>query len=240
MEFCGGTHLTTASDARQFALVAEESVSKGIRRIVAWTGENARRAHEADRDVDRWLSEAVGQDAASLHATLQGINQKIASGQLSLRSKRRAHVAVADLQARARAADKAGKATGGAGDVSIISSAILEQSTLLGPGKLLVAHASEATADELLATVDSLKKKAVSHAIMLASAGNGKVNFVSAVSDDFIKLGLKAGDWIRETAKVAGGGGGGRPQLAQAGGKDPAKIDEALKKARDYATSAIS
>jgi alanyl-tRNA synthetase len=62
-----------------------------------------------------------------------------------------------------------------------------------------------------------------------------KVSFVAAVSDDVIKTGLKAGDWIREAAKVAGGGGGGRPQHAQAGGKDPAKLGEALEVARAFA-----
>jgi len=74
---------------------------------------------------------------------------------------------------------------------------------------------------------------------MLASASDGKVSFVSAVSDDLIAKGLKAGDWIRETAKVAGGGGGGRPQMAQAGGKDPSKVDEALKTARKFAVAAV-
>jgi alanyl-tRNA synthetase len=74
---------------------------------------------------------------------------------------------------------------------------------------------------------------------MLASAGDGKVNFVAAVSDDLIAKGLKAGDWVRETAKVAGGGGGGRPQMAQAGGKDPAKLPEALRAARAFAEKSV-
>ena len=61
------------------------------------------------------------------------------------------------------------------------------------------------------------------------------MNFVAAVSDDLIAKGLKAGDWIRETAKVAGGGGGGRPQMAQAGGKDPSKLPQALETAKAFA-----
>ena len=65
------------------------------------------------------------------------------------------------------------------------------------------------------------------------------MSFVAAVSDDLIKAGLKAGDWIRETAKVAGGGGGGRPQMAQAGGKDPAKLGEALEVAKSFATKTV-
>jgi alanyl-tRNA synthetase len=63
---------------------------------------------------------------------------------------------------------------------------------------------------------------------------------VAAVSDDLIARGLKAGDWIRETAKVTGGGGGGRPQMAQAGGKDSAKLPEALQAARAFAEKALS
>jgi alanyl-tRNA synthetase len=65
------------------------------------------------------------------------------------------------------------------------------------------------------------------------------VNFVAAVSDDLIAKGLKAGDWIRETAKVAGGGGGGRPQMAQAGGKDPSKLADALETARRFARDKV-
>ena len=88
--------------------------------------------------------------------------------------------------------------------------------------------------------MDSIKKKARCYAVMLASAEDGKVNFVAAVSDDLIAKGLKAGDWVRETAKAAGGGGGGRPQMAQAGGKDPAKLPEALTIAREFARKALS
>ena len=85
----------------------------------------------------------------------------------------------------------------------------------------------------------SLKKKSGSYAILLGAAEETKVNFVAAVSDDLIAEGLKAGDWIRETAKATGGGGGGRPQLAQAGGKDPAKVPEALEVARSFARKVV-
>jgi alanyl-tRNA synthetase len=74
---------------------------------------------------------------------------------------------------------------------------------------------------------------------MLGAVEDEKVTFVSAVSEDLIAKGLKAGDWIRETAKVAGGGGGGRPQMAQAGGKDPAKLPDALARAREFAQEAV-
>ncbi len=84
--------------------------------------------------------------------------------------------------------------------------------------------------------IDSLKKKAGSYGILLAAATGEKVTFIAVVSDDLIALGLKAGDWVKESAKIAGGGGGGRPQMAQAGGKDPSKLPEALRVAREFAT----
>jgi alanyl-tRNA synthetase len=87
--------------------------------------------------------------------------------------------------------------------------------------------------------MDSLKKKTPTHAIMLASAIDQKVTFVSAVSDDLIAKGLKAGDWVKQVAAVAGGGGGGRPQMAQGSGKDPTAIPAALEKAREIAQTAL-
>jgi alanyl-tRNA synthetase len=87
--------------------------------------------------------------------------------------------------------------------------------------------------------MDSIRKRQPSLALMLAAASDSKISFCAAVSDDLIALGLKAGDWIRETAKVAGGGGGGRPQMAQAGGKDPSKLPDALAKARAFAQDTV-
>ena len=87
--------------------------------------------------------------------------------------------------------------------------------------------------------IDSIKKRSPSFAALLAASDGEKVTFVSAVSDDLIAKGLKAGDWIRETAKVAGGGGGGKPQMAQAGGKDPSKLPDALNRAREFAQAAL-
>jgi len=66
-----------------------------------------------------------------------------------------------------------------------------------------------------------------------------KVSFVAAVSEDLIKKGLKAGDWVKEAAKITGGGGGGRPNLAQAGGKDASKVDDALSAARAFAAKVV-
>jgi len=147
---------------------------------------------------------------------------------------------VAELQAKYKAWEKSQRSAGGAGvDAVGAAAALLAEAQPLGPGKLVVGSINGAANEQLLSAMDSLKKKAGSYAVMLASAEDGKVNFVAAVSDDLIAKGLKAGDWIRETAKVAGGGGGGRPQMAQAGGKDPSKLGDALETARRFAREKV-
>ncbi|MEM7807870.1 MAG: DHHA1 domain-containing protein, partial [Planctomycetota bacterium] len=87
---------------------------------------------------------------------------------------------------------------------------------------------------------DAVKSKQPSYAVLLASPGEEKVSIVAGVSDDLIKQGLKAGDWVRDVAKACGGGGGGRPNLAQAGGRDPSKVDAALDVARSFASDKLA
>jgi alanyl-tRNA synthetase len=155
-------------------------------------------------------------------------------------AKRRAQAAVASVQDRYRKWEKANKAQSTAKfDVGDLATRLLESAPTLGPGKLVVADIPDSAPDQLLSLLDSLKKKAGSYAILLGSANDGKVNFVAAVSDDLIAKGLKAGDWIRHAAQATGGGGGGRPQMAQAGGKDPTKLHDALAIAKTFAQTTV-
>jgi alanyl-tRNA synthetase len=241
IEFCGGTHLSNSGDAAGFAITAEESVSKGIRRIVALTGDAAKQAADVAKEIDGQIERARAakdEELAPLIASLQ----KTITGTVPLRAKRRAQAAISELQARAKAFEKSNKSQAGGGkiDVGNAASGLFESAASLGPGKLIVGEVPGVANDQLLAVADSLKKKAGSYAVMLASASEGKVNFVAAVSDDLVAKGLKAGDWLRETAKVAGGAGGGRPQMAQGSGKDPAKLNDALAAAREFATKIVN
>ena len=86
---------------------------------------------------------------------------------------------------------------------------------------------------------DLLREKGGSVALLLATEVDGKVALLAAVSKDLVKRGVKAGDCVREAAKAVGGGGGGRPDLAEAGGKDPARIDDALSAAKAYYRKAL-
>ena len=217
IEFCGGTHLHHTGEAGFFKVIAEESVSKGVRRITAVTGRGAldhvQKLEGSLRQVSHSLSappEEAPKRIAALQDEIKTLKKKLASGTSA--AGRDPLSAAADLLAKAQP---------------------------LGPGQLIVGEIPGASDEQLRTAMDSLKKKAPSHAIMLGSAEDQKVTFVAAVSDDLIAKGLKAGDWIRETAKVAGGGGGGRPQMAQAGGKDPAKLGDALETARKYAQGTV-
>jgi alanyl-tRNA synthetase len=231
IEFCGGTHLRGSGEAEAFVITSEESVSKGIRRLVALTGEGARQAQQLAGTLDTLLERARSLPEQDLPGAIQLIQQQLALPGLPLRDKRRGQVQIGELQARYKAWEKSSKATGDGGgtfDSSAVASRLLEQAAPLAGGKLIVAEIPGASDEQLRSTIDSLKKRSPSYAILLASASETKVTFVAAVSDDLIGQGLKAGDWIRETAKAAGGSGGGRPQMAQAGAKDPGKLPEAL------------
>jgi len=241
IEFCGGTHLRASGDAAAFVITAEESVSKGIRRIVGLTGDAARQAQELASQLGVAVEQAKSSPESNIPTAITAIQKSLAAPGLPLRAKRAAQGAVAELQAKYKTWEKANKAQqgGGAVDVAETAGKLLETATDLGGGKLIVGEVPGANDEALRGVMDSLRKRAPSFGILLGSAGEGRVNFISAVSDDLIAKGLKAGDWIRETAKIAGGGGGGRPQMAQAGGKDPSKLSEALQTARTYAAGIV-
>ncbi|HET6248185.1 MAG TPA: alanine--tRNA ligase [Tepidisphaeraceae bacterium] len=239
IEFCGGTHLPNAADAGTFAITAEESVSKGIRRLVALTGDAARQAVTAGREIDRLIEQGRRAPDEIVQPIIASLQDAI-TATVPLRAKRRAQAAVAELQSRHKAYEKSHKAAGGGLDVAALSSALLEKSTPLGPGKLVVGEVPNAPTDQLLSIVDSLKKRAGSYGIVLISANEGRVNIVAAVSDDLVAKGLKAGDWLRETAKIVGGKGGGRPQMAQGGGTDPTKVADAMSAAREFAGKSVT
>jgi len=216
IEFCGGTHLSRTGEAGFFKIIAEEAVSKGVRRITAVTGraavEHVQRMEASLRGVSQALSappEEAPRRIAAMQEEIKQLRKKLASG------------------------------AGAKVDPLAVAHKLLDDAPALGPGKLIVGEIPGASDEQLRTAMDSLKKKAGSYGILLASADDSKVNFVAAVSDDLIAKGLKAGDWIREAAKVAGGGGGGRPQMAQAGGTEPAKIGEALKVGREWAIAKV-
>jgi alanyl-tRNA synthetase len=242
VEFCGGTHLKNTGDVEGFVITSEESVSKGVRRLVALTGLAASAASNSAREIDQAIAKARSVPETDLAQTINALQKQLGAENLPLRAKRRGQAAIAELQAKQKTWEKSQQKSAGASiDIGSISDKLLsEASPVGGGGKLVVAEIAGANDDQLRAVMDSLRKKQPTGlALMLASSDGTKVSFCAAVADDLIAKGLKAGDWIRETAKVAGGGGGGRPQMAQAGGKDPSKLGDALARAKSIAQDLV-
>jgi alanyl-tRNA synthetase len=230
IEFCGGTHLANSSEVENFVITSEESVSKGVRRIVALTGPAAASADSKSKELDSEIARLSKLPEAELSQALHAFQKQLGAEGLPLSAKRRGQAALSQLQQKHKTWEKSQSKAGASSiDVSAVAS------DLIGKGSVIVASIEGASDDQLRAVIDSIKKRTVSGAVMLATTDGQKVSFVAVVSDDLIAKGLKAGDWIRETAKIAGGGGGGRPQMAQAGGKDPSKLADALEVARKYA-----
>ncbi|MEM6757145.1 MAG: alanine--tRNA ligase-related protein [Planctomycetota bacterium] len=237
IEFCGGTHLPSTGPAEAFCVVAEENVAKGIRRVTALTGQPARAAAAAADDLQAKLDRLAGAEPEALKAGVDAVNAAL--NETTLPAVRRAALlaTIAELNAKLKAAAKQqGKAAGAAAVEQ--AKAIADQHA----GPVIVARLDDVDGGALRSAMDVVKKKHPDAAILLGSAtpgGGGKCAFIAAVPKPMIDAGLKAGDWVKQAAQVTGGGGGGRPDSAQAGGKDPAKLDAALKIAEDYAASAV-
>jgi alanyl-tRNA synthetase len=240
IEFCGGTHLKTTSDVEGFVITTEESVSKGVRRIVAMTGAAASAAMSTSLELNRAIDRAHGAAEHELPQLLNALQKQAGAEGTALLVRRRAQAAIAELQEKHRKWEKSHRAAATTIDVSATATELLANARELGGGRIVVASIDAASDEQLRSVIDSIRKRQPSFGAMLAATGADKVTFVSAVSDDLIARGLKAGEWIRETAKVTGGGGGGRPQMAQAGGKDPAKLPEALEAARAMAVRILT
>jgi alanyl-tRNA synthetase len=203
MELCGGTHVSATGDIGLFAITFESGVSAGVRRIEAVTGAGAVQLMQRQR--------------ATLTAVLDALHTPEdlavdAIERLQTESKRLAREAT-QLKTRL--------AVGGGG------SAAPDDATDVAGVKLARRHVSDLDKDALRGLADSLKAKIKSGVVVLASAHDGKVHIVVAVTPDLTGR-VKAGQIVKEIAPIVGGGGGGRPDFAEAGGKQPEKIDQML------------
>ena len=203
-ELCGGTHLNNTGQVGLCRIVSEENVAAGVRRIVATTGKEAlKRVRETDS--------LVKEIAVSLKTQPQELPRRIQQLQDEIRD------------ARKELAKQASQSISGAVDDLVANAEDVD-------GVKIITHlASGLDRDGLREFADKLRGKAGSAAVLLGMEVDGKVALLAAVTKDVIGKGAKAGDCVREAAKAVGGGGGGRPDLAEAGGKNPDKLPEALK-----------
>ena len=204
LELCGGTHVRSTGEIGAFDLLSESGIAAGVRRSEALTGEGAERAARQRRQVLAELGtrlNAAPEELADKIEALLGRNRQLERSLDELR-RRVAALETSDL-------------SNGAREVA---------------GVRVVARRTEAEdVPSLRAMADGLRESLGSGVGVLGADIGGKVSFIAVVTDDLIKdRGLKAGDIVRGVAQLAGGSGGGKPHLAQAGGRDPGKLDEAL------------
>jgi len=237
VEFCGGTHLDTTGGAKTFAITEETSVAKGVRRIVAMTGARAEAAIQAgDMLIDKAeLLADLPDDRLSEAVRVLGV--EIDAAHIPLAKKRDARSALESLHERVKQSRKRAQASGR--DAAVVAARELV-ARASGP---VICDVIPAGSDRgaLLAALDAVRSKHGESAILLVSPdeASGKVSIVAAVPEALIGKGLKAGDWVREASRACGGKGGGRPDSAQGGGTEPAKINDAIEAARAYAQTTI-
>ena len=203
VELCGGTHVSNTAQIQHIKILSESGVAAGIRRIEALTGD-AVLAYYAD--LENTLNEA----AKLLKANPSELVTKIAHLQKELKA---ANSEIESMKAQA-AKDAVGDSLNQTVDVKGI--------------KLLAAKVENVEMGALRDLGDQLKDKLGDGVVALMSAIDGKANIVIMASDSAVKAGAHAGNLIKAVAPIVGGGGGGRPNMAQAGGKNPAGIDDAL------------
>lgn len=234
IEFCGGTHLQSTGKAEAFCITSEEGVAKGIRRITALTGPAAK---QAITDADALLKQASTlptDDAVALQKQVNTIAKAVDTQTLPAVAKAAIRSKLAEAQETLKKHVKA-QAKQSAGAAVDVARKLADEMT----GRVIVADLGQVDGGAIRTAMDVFKKKHPDAAILLAGASGDKVALMATVAKPLIGQGLKAGDWIKHVAPIVGGGGGGRPDSAQAGGKDPAKIDEALDAARAFASELI-
>ncbi len=239
VEFCGGTHLASTGETGAFALVQETGVAKGIRRVEGLTGVAAQAALATAASLDARITEVERLADAEVSAAMGEISASIDGMTMSLSDKARLRGRLAGLQDRAKGAAKAAAKEAAARAVS--EARQLAESAAADLREIVVGRV-EAGDDRgaLQAALKVVADRNPSSAVLLGSASEDKVALIAQVPESLVKRGLRAGDWIRATAEVCGGKGGGKPEQAQGGGTEPWKLREALKRAERFAWSAIA
>ncbi len=206
-EFCGGTHVKNTSEITAFKIISESGVAAGIRRIEALTGENVFAYYQKIEDE----LEAAAKAAKSTPATLV---EKIEHMQAEIKA-----LTSENESLKSKAAQEA------LGDV-------MDQVIEVKGVKLLASSVDGVDMNGLRDLGDQLKAQLGEGVVVLASSCDGKVNLIAMATDGAMKQGAHAGNLIKSIAGKVGGGGGGRPNMAQAGGKNPAGIADAIAEAK--------
>ena len=214
IELCGGTHLTNTSQIGMFKILSEGGVAAGVRRIEAITG----------KEVYNFLNNKqhlINEVCATIKAKEDNLIAKVAhllDETKSLTKELNEVKAKMSLQS---------------------ADSILDSKVDINGVNIVTAKFEDMDMDTLRNTADTLRDKLASGVVVLANVAGGKINFVATATKDVIEKGVHAGNIVREVAQTAGGKGGGRPNMAQAGAPDVTKVDDALNHAKDVLKSQV-
>jgi alanyl-tRNA synthetase len=204
VELCGGTHVQRSGDIGLFVITGEGSVASGVRRVEALTGRGALRWLSDLRLRQQKLSSALGlgsgQDALQKVEEMQDENRRM----------------------RRQLEETQAQLAGG------LSEDLLRGAVEIDGVRIVAAQVQVGNVDALRELADAVRRDLHSGAAVLSTAVDGKIVFMATVTEDLIGRGIKAGDLVKRVAQITGGGGGGKPHLAQAGGKDLERWQEAL------------
>jgi alanyl-tRNA synthetase len=210
VEFCGGTHVSQTGLIGYFKILSQEGVAKGIRRITAVTGKPAYEDIQMRSGIVDELAGRFQCRVEELPERIEALQDQVKKLQEQVQKDAAANLAAA--------IDKH-----------------IESAPVLGGAKLLVAQLPNGTSTEAVrGQIDRVRQKCGSAFIVFGWVEEeGKVPLIAALTHDLVKRGIKAGDVVKQLAAVVGGSGGGKPDLAQAGGRDASKLPDAIKKAEE-------
>ncbi|HVO42341.1 MAG TPA: DHHA1 domain-containing protein, partial [Aggregatilineales bacterium] len=212
-ELCGGTHVPDTAVIGSFVLVSESGISQGVRRIEALTGHGAQQYIHRQLNTLKTVAQQLGTPADLVGERVEAIRDEIDQARLE------------NIRLRRQVAK-------------------LEFDTLMGSVEtihgvaVLIAQVAPTTPDIMREMTDWFRDRKKRGVVVIGMADNGKPQLIAAVTDDLTKK-VHAGNLIKAIAKTIGGGGGGRPNMAQAGGKDSTRLGEALAQAREIITGAL-
>jgi alanyl-tRNA synthetase len=208
IEFCGGTHIDNTGKVGGFKIISEGGIAAGVRRIEAITGSNVVKYLENKEAV-------LSNLAATLRTSESDLPRKASQVMTDIK----------DLENTIKAFKS--------DEISGALDGIIASAKKVGDVDLITRKFEDTETDQLRSICDAVREKKDNTVMVFAAVNDGKVTFITAVTEDLVGKGYHAGKIIKEVAKAAGGGGGGKANMAQAGAKDPSKIDAAFAAAEE-------
>jgi alanyl-tRNA synthetase len=215
VEFCGGTHLRHTGEAGFFKIITQEAVGKGVRRLIGVTGREAVATVQKLSSVVEQLTGKFRCQPDDLPGRIEGLEAEIKKLQQQLKK-------------------------GTSGDLVSVTDKLLAMATEVNGAKLVVGEIPAAPNEQILTQLDRLRQKVSNVVVVFGWNDEGKVGLLAGATKDVVGKGVHAGNLIKQIAPLIGGKGGGKPDMAQAGGKDATKLGEALEQAKKLATEQLA